>query len=234
MGLRNYIAEKAVEKSAEVGARAAVSALQATVNGLGVALGRAVDAMGDAMESRAIESDAKYIAKRPKNRRFVIEMDEDDKGTIYVEIIDAKGRVHYTGTGKLSKIAISLIVKAPDGEAVAKIKKSMVAVRNPLKHEDKPADYSITCNDGAVFTVKTTNEGYQNFEIEPYGWITEISGSDYTVMNDEEILFYYSHRLWHAKTTYMVDFNPRMDLERLSTLITLVFMLHEKWGSLVR
>ena len=233
MGIRDYMAEKAAEKAVELTAVASVEALRRPAAALGTAIEGVGNAIGNAMESRAAKLDAEYIAKRPKNRRLVISLMEDD-GRITVEVTEIDGQLLYTGKGRLSKMTASLRVCDKDGRTFAKIKKSMVTVRNPIKHEENPADFNIDFDGGGRITVKTVSKGYHDYDIEPYGWRADYGLGGHAVITGEETLFYYDDRPWHTTNTYMVDFKPNLKIEKQAVPITLAIMLHSKWSDLMQ
>ena len=232
VGFRDYIVEKATEKAVELTTVVAVEALRAPAAALGTALEKAGNAVDNAMESRAAKLDAEYIAKRPHNKRLIIRLLAGEGG-ISVEVAEMDGRVLYTGKGKLSKMAVSLKVKTKAGRLYGTIKKSMIATRNPLIHEDHPADFNIEFDGVNKMTVKTVNDSLYDYEITPYGWHAGYSSDGHAVSNGDGALFYYESRPWHTTTTYMVDFKQNMKIEGQAVLITLAIMLHSKWSVLV-
>lgn len=184
------------------------------LEGIGAAVGSVGAAVGGALKKRTLRREEEYVAKRPENKHVHIYMRRSD-GKAELKVTDLDGVVLYTASGNLGKHHVSLKVKAASGKTIGEIKKALIAVRNPLKHEENPADFVITLDDGNKITVKTI-KGYDRLVVAPYNWTIGYHAGDNVVASDEEVLFYYDD--W-GYDKYMLDYRHK-SIEKKAVLIS--------------
>lgn len=200
--------------------------MQNPLESIGAAVGTVGAAVRGTLRRRAMRMEEEYIARRPKNRHIYIYLKRSNDKAEF-KVTDLDGVVLYTASGSLSKHHVSLRVKTASGKAVGEIKKALIAVRNPLKHEENPADFIITLNDGNKITVKTI-KGYDRLVVAPYNWTIGYHAGDNVVASDEEVLFYYDD--W-GYDKYMLDYRHK-SIEKQAVLITMAIMAEDYWKSL--
>lgn len=220
MGIKDYLTDKALDTAAFIGA---AGPSENAAENIGNAIALVGAAVGGALRKRSMRIEAEYIAKRPNNKHIYIHMDNSGN-RVEFKVVELDGKVLYTASGKFSKRWISFKVKSADGTLVGKVKKTMVAVRNPLEHEKNPADFIITLADSNTITVKTT-QGLNKYEIVPYGWNTDFESGYNFVSNGDEALFYYDSWGYHK---YMVDYRY-LGIEKQAVLISMAIMAQDYW-----
>ena len=109
---------------------------------------------------------------------------------------------------------------------VGTVKKTILALRAPVFHESKPANYSIDIDGQYVATLKTKlSTSKENYEIEPFGWM--IKGSvfkwDFTVFDGENEIVHISKRKGYDSPTYIIDFqHEENEIVGLLVVLTLI------------
>lgn len=225
MGIKSFLAEKAIEAAMEMGAPDPV---EHAVKSIGGAVGLGVVAVGSMIEKRNQKLDAEYIAHRPNNKHVYIQMDVTD-GKVKFEVTELDGKILYTASGTLFKHLVGFRVKTAAGKKVGKVEKTLVTVRNPLKHEEKTVDFVITLDDGNKITVKIA-DWHCDSVIAPYGWEMDYESSDYCVRNGDDVLFCYDSRRYEK---YIVDYR-NVGIERQAVLITMAVMAKAYWDYLYK
>lgn len=223
MGIKDFLTNKALDAAAFVGA---MGPSDDPIVNIGGAVGMVGAAVGGVLHNRSKRLEAEYIAKRPTNKHIYIYMDCSD-GKVEFKVTELDGRIIYTASGKISKRWVSFKVKSATGAMVGKVKKAVIAARNPLKHEENPADFVITLANSNTITVKTTRY-YRDYEIAPYGWKTDYELGCHLVSNDKEVLFYYDS--W-GSYKYIVDYK-HLSIEKQAVLISMAIMAHDHWEDL--
>ena len=112
---------------------------------------------------------------------------------------------------------------------VGTVKKTILALRTPVFHESKPANYSIDIDGQYVATLKTKlSANKENYEIEPFGWM--IKGSvfkwDFTVLDGEKEIDHISKRKGYDSPTYIIDFQHEEN-EIIGLLVVLTLICRE-------
>lgn len=214
---------KGVVKDAAVGA---VTAAAATIASVDSAIEKTLELTVGDKATRHYRREQRYLSKKKESICLIIQK-TNVKNELF-SIYDADENVRYYANGKLtSKVQnVNLILMDANRRQIASVKKKAIALRNPLFHEQKPADYYIEVMGNQIATLKTKlSLNREDYEIEPFGWT--IKGSvlrwDFKVMDGEDEVVHIRKRKGYDNPTFILDFpNEQYELIGLMIVLTLI------------
>lgn len=180
--------------------------------------------LGD-KEVRHYKKEKKYLSNTKKGTFLIIQKAETEANDI--SIYDVEENLKYTAHGKLTSRNNRLSLLNDLGIEIGSVFKSGFAIRAPIFHEKKPANYAIEINGNEVAKLKTkisTNK--EGYEVEPFGWT--VKGSilkwDFSVNGNGKTIAHISKRKGYDTPTYFLDFaDPDNEIIGLLIILTLIF-----------
>ncbi len=178
-------------------------------------------------DTRHYKKEKRYLSKNADSTCLIIQ--KTDMGQELFSIYNPDETVRYYVQGKLSSNNMQLSLLDANQILVGTVKKTMLALRTPVFHESKPANYSIVIDGQHVATLKTKlSASKENYEIEPFGWM--IKGSvfkwDFTVFDGEDEIVHISRRKGYDSPTYIIDFQDEEN-EIIGLLVVLTLICRE-------
>ena len=224
-------AAEGIIKGAEVVGAAVGTAVNNARDNVGIIIDGAKDTtekvltatVGD-KDTRHYKKERRYLSKNSDSTCLIIQ--KTDVGQELFSIYDPDERVRYYVQGKLSSKNMQFSLLDADRIPVGTVKKTILALRAPVFHESKPANYSIDIDGQYVATLKTKlSTSKENYEIEPFGWM--IKGSvfkwDFTVFDGENEIVHISKRKGYDSPTYIIDFqHEENEIVGLLVVLTLI------------
>ena len=220
------IVEHIVKDVAEEAAVTALSAVVKTIDSVDSAIEKTLELTAGDKATRHYRREQRYLSKKKESLCLFIQKTniKNDLFTIY----DANENVRYYASGKLTSKTqnVNLILMDENRRQIASVTKKSLALRNPLFHEQKPADYYIRVMGTQIATLKTKLSLHQeDYEIEPFGWT--IKGSvlkwDFTVMDGDDEVVHIQKRKGYDNPTFILDCpNEKHELIGLMIVLTLI------------
>ena len=178
-------------------------------------------------DTRHYKKERRYLATNSDSPCLIIQ--KTDVGQALFSIYDPDEQARSYVQGKLSSNNMQLSLLDTDHIPVGTVKKTILALRTPVFHESKPANYSIDIDGQYVATLKTKlSANKENYEIEPFGWM--IKGSvfkwDFTVLDGEKEIVHISKRKGYDSPTYIIDFQHEEN-EIIGLLVVLTLICRE-------
>ena len=209
---------------------AAEGALDVTIKAMDKA-GNATQAVGSVVEktigdtaTRHYKKEQKYMDAMPDKTILIIQKNESKQKKFSVYNRDEE--LMYYVQGKNDGDKVNLHLYNVSKKECGTVKKSMLAVRNPLFHENKPADYVIEINGYKTATLKTKRvSDREKYEIQPQGWTikSKIFQWDFSIISVEDELIHVSRRKGYDNPTYIIDFeDPKYEIIGLLITLTLI------------
>lgn len=212
---------------------AAEGALDVTIKAMDKA-GNATETLGNIVEktigdaaTRHYKKEQKYMDSMPGKLHLIIQRGESRRKKF--SVYNRNEELMYYVQGKDDGDKVNLHLYNSSNKECGSVKKAMLAVRNPLFHENKPADYLIEERGYKTTTLKTKRvSDREKYEIQPQGWTikTKVFQWDFSIMCGEKELIHVSRRKDYDRPTYIIDFeDPKYEI--LGLLITLTLISRE-------
>ena len=190
---------------------------------------KVIDATLGDKETRHNRKEQKYLAKTVENTHLFIKATAV-KNQIF-NICDDNDTIKYYVKGKLPKGSkkVRLTLLDAEKEPIANVTKAMIALRNPIFHENDPANYRIEINGEEAATLKTKfSYATETYEIIPQNW--KVRGNilkwEFGVYDGERQIVHITKRKGYETPTFIIDFDDE-EHELLGLMIVLTLICRE-------